>query len=61
MGHMIGMLLPSWLSGTENMLSFAFLQFLLTLPNTPIVYVNRKYYIVDFKALFRRAPNMDSP
>ena len=49
--------LPSWLSGMENVLSFAFLQFLLTLP---IVYVNRKYYIVGFKALFRKSPNMDS-
>lgn len=57
MGHMIGLPLPSWLSGMENMLIFAFLQFLLTLP---IVYVNRKYYIVGFKALFRRSPNMDS-
>ena len=57
MGHMIGIPLPSWLSGTENMLSFAFLQFLLKLP---IVYVNRKYYIVGFKALFRRSPNMNS-
>ena len=26
----------------------------------PIMYVNRKYFIVGFKTLFMRAPNMDS-
>ena len=57
MGHMIGLPLPHWLHGTANAVTFAFLQFLLTLP---ILYVNRKYYQVGFKTLFHRAPNMDS-
>lgn len=57
MGHMFNWPLPGWLHGTENALIFAFLQFLLCLP---VVYVNRKYYQVGFKTLFRGAPNMDS-
>ena len=43
--------------GNENAISFAFTQFLLLLP---IVYVNRNYFIVGFKRLFRKSPNMDS-
>ncbi len=43
--------------GTENAISFGFMQFLLLLP---IVYVNRNYFIVGLKRLAKRAPNMDS-
>ena len=57
MGHMIGQPLPHFLHGTQNAVPFAFLQFLLTLP---VLYVNRKFYFNGFKALFHRAPNMDS-
>lgn len=57
MGHMLGAPLPHFLHGSENAVSFAFIQFLLTLP---IVYVNRKFYSVGFSALYRRSPNMDS-
>ena len=57
MGHMISLPLPGFLSGVENGVSFAFIQFLLTLP---IIYFNRKYYINGFKSLFRRSPNMDT-
>ena len=57
MGHMMGLPLPHFLHGTENALVFAFTQLLLTLP---IAYVNRKYYQVGFKTLFKGAPNMDS-
>lgn len=57
MGHMFGWTLPSFLSGIENAVSFAFAQFLLALP---IVFVNRKFYIVGFKTLFKGHPNMDS-
>lgn len=57
MGHMFSWPLPGWLHGMENAVSYAFLQFLLALP---IVLVNRKYYLVGFKALFHRSPNMDS-
>ncbi len=57
MGHMIGIPLPSFLTGTENSGAFAFTQLLLTLP---ILYVNRGYFINGFKRLFQRAPNMDT-
>ncbi|WP_277935249.1 heavy metal translocating P-type ATPase [Parablautia muri] len=43
--------------GNENALTFAFTQFLLTLP---ILYVNRKYFQTGFKTLFHLSPNMDS-
>lgn len=57
MGHMIGLPLPGFLSGAQNAVSFAFVQFLLCLP---VWYVNRSYFIVGFKRLFQRSPNMDS-
>jgi len=57
MGHMIGLPVPHIFHGAENSAVFAFAQLLLTLP---VVYVNRKFYYVGFKALFNRAPNMDS-
>ena len=57
MGHMMGLPLPHFFHGTENALTLAFTQFLLTLP---IMYMNRKYYEVGFKTLFHGAPNMDS-
>ena len=43
--------------GTENALIFSFTQFLLVLP---IIYINRNYFIVGFKRLFKMSPNMDS-
>ena len=57
MGHMIGIPLPSFLTGTENAVSFALTQFLLTLP---IVIVNKKYYVNGFKSLIHKAPAMDT-
>lgn len=57
MGHMVGLPLPSFLSGTANAVSFALVQLLLTLP---VLYINRSYFIGGTKALFRRAPNMDT-
>lgn len=57
MGHMIGLPLPKWYSGTENALVAALLQFLLTLP---VIFLNRSYYSKGLKALVKRAPNMDS-
>ncbi len=57
MGHMLGLPLPSILKGQENALTFAFAQFLLTLP---VLYINKKYYQVGFKTLIKRSPNMDS-
>lgn len=57
MGHMLGWPLPSWISGMDNAIAFAFTQMLLSLP---IAYVNRKYYQMGFKTLWHRSPNMDS-
>lgn len=57
MGHMVGLPLPPFLDGMGNAVSFAFIQFLLCLP---VIYVNRKFFIVGFKSLFKGSPNMDS-
>ena len=57
----IGLPVPDFMvsafHGAENGVTNAFTQLLLLVP---ILYVNRKYYIVGFKTLARRAPNMDS-
>lgn len=57
MGHMLGWPLPGFFHSAENALIFTFTQFLLTLP---VMYANRKYYRIGFKALLQRAPNMDT-
>ncbi len=57
MGHMVGLPVPGWYHGTENAMVAALLQFFLTLP---VVYLNRVYYSRGLKALWHRAPNMDS-
>ncbi|MDW7668022.1 MAG: heavy metal translocating P-type ATPase [Bacillota bacterium] len=57
MGHMAGWPLPGFFLGTENAINFAFTQFLLTLP---VMIVNRKFYTIGFKTLWKRSPNMDS-
>ncbi len=57
MGHMMGLPLPSVFTGTENLLTFAFTQFLLCVP---IVILNGKFFINGIKAIFRGAPNMDT-
>lgn len=57
MGSMLGLPIPSFLSGYENAVSYAFLQFLLCLP---ILYVNRNYFINGFRRLIQGAPNMDT-
>lgn len=43
--------------GTENSINYSFTQFILLLP---IIYVNRNYFIIGFKRLFKGTPNMDS-
>lgn len=50
-------LINSLFHGPENAITFGFTQFLLLLP---IIYVNRNYFIVGFKRLFKLSPNMDS-
>ena len=57
MGHMFGWPIPGIFLGHENMLAFAFTQFLLLLP---VVFVNFKFFHVGFKTLFHGSPNMDS-
>lgn len=57
MGHMLNWPLPHVFHGQANAMTFAFTQFLFTLP---IIYLNRKYFQVGFKALLNRSPNMDS-
>ena len=57
MGHMIGLPAPHWYHGLENALMAALLQLMLTLPP---VYLNRVYYSRGLKALWNKAPNMDS-
>ena len=57
MGHMVGLPSPHWYHSTENAVVAALLQFFLTMP---VIYLNRSYYIKGFKALYNRAPNMDS-
>lgn len=57
MGHMMGAPLPGFLLGDENIMIFALTQLFLTIP---VLIINKKYFIVGFKSLWNRAPNMDS-
>ena len=57
MGHMLGLPVPGWYHGRENAVVAALLQLFLTFP---VVLLNRSYYEKGFKALYNRAPNMDS-
>lgn len=57
MGGMMGLPMPEIFSGMENVLVSAFTQLILS---SAIVYINRKFYKVGFKALAKFAPNMDS-
>lgn len=57
MGHMFGLPTPDFLLGPENSLLNAFIQMVLT---TPIVFINRQFFITGFRSLFNRTPNMDS-
>ena len=57
MGGMWGWPLPGFLTGMENTLSFALTQLIIAVP---IVFINRRFFESGFKALIKRAPNMDS-
>ncbi len=57
MGHMFEWPLPSFFLGHENMITFAFTQFLLLIP---VIAVNFKYFSGGFKSLVHGSPNMDS-
>jgi len=50
-------IINSLFHGPQNAINFAFTQILLLIP---IIYVNRNYFIVGFKRLFKGTPNMDS-
>ena len=57
MGGMWSWPLPGFLTGMENTLSFALTQLIIAVP---IVFINRRFFESGFKALIKRAPNMDS-
>jgi len=57
MGGMWGWPLPGFLTGMANTLSFALTQLIIAVP---IVFINRRFFESGFKALIKRAPNMDS-
>ena len=57
MGHMVNLPEISFLAGTKNAVAFALTQMLLTLI---IMYNNRHYFTNGFKALWNKAPTMDS-
>lgn len=52
-----GIILPSAISPMVHPKIFAIIELLLVIP---ILYVGRKYFIVGFKSLVRKSPNMDS-
>lgn len=54
MGHMVGLPVPHIF---HDPFVFAFTQMLMTLP---VMYVNRNYFEIGFKRLFKGSPNMDS-
>ena len=55
MGHMFG--IHGWQYKIENAMLMGLSQLLLTLP---VIYLNRSYYYHGLKALWHKAPNMDS-
>lgn len=57
MGHMVSLPVPSWYHDASCAGVAALWQFMLTLP---VVILNRSYFIMGFKALWHRSPNMDS-
>ena len=57
MGPMLGWPEIPGLDGMGNMMASALTQLLLC---APILFVNRRYFIVGFRTLWHRSPNMDS-
>ena len=57
MGGMMGLPIPGFLVGAENLLKMATVQLCLTLP---VIVLNFKFYRNGFSALFHFSPNMDS-
>lgn len=57
MGSMLGLPIPIFIDPNRYALRFALIQLLLTIP---VVIVDRKFYLVGFRTLFQKNPNMDS-
>ncbi len=57
MGSMMGLPVPWFFVGMVNSLVNALAQLLLTIP---VLFINRHFFQTGFKALWHRAPNMDS-
>ena len=56
-GLPVPVVIKNLFDGPENALRFAFAQIILLIP---ILILNRNYFIVGFKRLIKKAPNMDS-
>ncbi len=57
MGHMVGLEVPEIMMPHARPVEFVLIQFFLTLP---VIVAGRQFFIVGFKTLFLRNPNMDS-
>lgn len=57
MGHMVGLPLPSFMSGEKNNLLAAITQLIFTVP---VIVINSKFFVSGFMGIFKRSPNMDS-
>ncbi len=57
MGHMIGLSLPKFLSGTHNAVKYALVQLIIIIP---ILIIYNRFFVSGYKKLFKLAPNMDS-
>ena len=57
MGHMLGFPLPVWLDPHMANKTFALTQLFLTIP---VVLIGYQFYLIGFKTLFHRNPNMDT-
>lgn len=57
MGPMVGLPIPVFMDASSNPLVFALIQLVLTIP---VIVVNKVYFQIGFKTLFRGHPNMDS-
>lgn len=57
MGPMIGLPVPSFMDPTTNPLTFSLIQLVLTFP---VIVINKEYFQIGFRTLFRGHPNMDS-
>lgn len=57
MGKMINLPMFGFLEGSNNAVSYALLQMLLTIP---ILIANKKFFVNGFRGLLKKVPNMDS-